>query len=493
MGRRRTQPEPPGVLEQLGLYGYEGVEWPILAGLVTGDPVLLVGGHGTAKTTLARRLAKALELSFWAYDASKALFEDVLGFTNPAALDAGTLDYIETPISIWGRQFLLVDELSRANPAMQSKWLEVIRGRQVMGKPIDGLKHVFSAMNPPSYLGAYPLDEALAGRFAVVVQVPATDELPEEVQARIVRSVAREDAPLCASALRGGETPTRAAAGESLARLLDEARARVGGIDEELRDNLTGYTQEVAAFCSSHRRRLDGRRMGMVWRNLMAACGLWHAHSGEAPTMEVLDGLLFQVLRGSLPFMATEERDPGDLLYRPAHESAFMHVRGGRTRSLNLGKDPWEAAWRYRGLAAELTPEQHTAAVTWFAELTRAPLVRTRLRTGAALLALGDVAQSPDVPLPPAARHRLLELIRAAAAWRTEVRADWELRDAFESLAGVDGLDVSNRDHVLGLRLVVGAMTVPDRDGFEFEAGPAQALWSEAVSLLTELRLEGDA
>ena len=45
-----------GVLEKLNTYGMEKIEDAVLAGLVTGDPVLLIGSHGSAKTLLARRL-----------------------------------------------------------------------------------------------------------------------------------------------------------------------------------------------------------------------------------------------------------------------------------------------------------------------------------------------------------------------------------------------------------------------------------------------------
>ncbi|MCX7716213.1 MAG: hypothetical protein N2Z73_02220, partial [Endomicrobia bacterium] len=40
------------VLPQLKIYGYSKVEDAILAGLVTGDPVLLIGKHGSGKTML---------------------------------------------------------------------------------------------------------------------------------------------------------------------------------------------------------------------------------------------------------------------------------------------------------------------------------------------------------------------------------------------------------------------------------------------------------
>jgi MoxR-like ATPase len=190
------------MLEQIGLYGLERIENAVLAGLVTGDPLLLIGSHGSGKTLLCSRLAKALGLNFWAYDAGKALFEDVLGFPNPASKSSGQVEYVPTPISIWGKEFVLIDELSRANPSMQNKWLEVIRSRKIMGKEVRDLKYIFAAMNPPSYLGAHPLDAALAGRFAIIVQVPEVSEMPEAAVSRIVSQISEDDAPMLKSPRR---------------------------------------------------------------------------------------------------------------------------------------------------------------------------------------------------------------------------------------------------------------------------------------------------
>lgn len=45
------------------------------------DP-LLIGNHGCAKTHLANSIAEALGKRFLVYDASKTMFEDVLGYPN---------------------------------------------------------------------------------------------------------------------------------------------------------------------------------------------------------------------------------------------------------------------------------------------------------------------------------------------------------------------------------------------------------------------------
>ncbi len=134
------------ILEQLQVYGYRPISKQILSSLITGDPILFVGNHGIGKTLLAEKIAKSLGCltqgdfkEFQAYDASKSLFEDVVGFPDPKKMQQGEVDYLNSPITIWNKRFILIDEISRANPTMQNKWLEVIRSRRVMGRQIPRL------------------------------------------------------------------------------------------------------------------------------------------------------------------------------------------------------------------------------------------------------------------------------------------------------------------------------------------------------------------
>ena len=488
---------PPGIIKQVGLYGYESVEWPILCGLVTGDPVLLVGGHGTAKTTLAERLARVLGLTFQAYDASKNLFEDVLGFPNPASLEqGGEMEYIATEISIWGKQFVLVDEISRANPAMQGKWLEIIRSHRVMGKSIEGLQYIFSAMNPPSYIGAFPLDEALAGRYAVVVEVPAVESRAVPIQREIIRNVTGDDARLARDGMRGAAPPfVEADLGKVRGRLrdlLEGARARLHDVPEEgdgiSRQGLASYVLGMAAFCVGSQRNLDGRRMGMIWRNLMAGAALYaETHDGRLPEGDDLSRLLFLISRGSLPFMAVEEADPGNDLYRPAHRHGMAQMTSPRDRGMPpLPADVIAAARVYSRNAAELTPRQHTIYLRHFATCWETKKPHRRLRAAVALAMLGPVLTRPDLEMDPQTRHRLMELYRRATAIKYEVRDDYQFGRAISEVTEQTGFDADDPRAVLALRLTTATLTRVDNDYVHLDADHFGAIYAKARALLTE-------
>ena len=66
------------ILRKLGIVGWEQAEPAILAALISSDPMLLIGRHGTAKSLLLERLAEALDLSFRHYNASILNFDDLV-------------------------------------------------------------------------------------------------------------------------------------------------------------------------------------------------------------------------------------------------------------------------------------------------------------------------------------------------------------------------------------------------------------------------------
>lgn len=250
------------ILERLGVYGMNEIEPLLLAGLVTGDPVLLVGPHGSAKTLLCSELAKAMNLKFWAYDASKALFEDIIGFPNPYDLKKGRIGYVSTPLSIWDKEFVLIDEISRANYQTQGKWLELIRSRTIMGQRANSLKYIFAAMNPPYYPGARPLDPALAGRFAFIIHVSDFSNMDLESQMMILKRLSEEDAILI-SRDNHRDIPV-------LSDIIEASRKEFCRVEKEYGDKIDRFILRLKDELVNEELYLDGRRASMLRRSIIA-------------------------------------------------------------------------------------------------------------------------------------------------------------------------------------------------------------------------------
>ena len=171
----------------LGLFGWERLEPVLLAALVMEEPLLLIGRHGTAKSFLLERLACALGLSYRFYNASLVNYDDLVGIPMPDVTQTA-LRYISTPTAIWDAEVVFIDEINRTRPDLQNKLFPIIHERRVQGAKLEKLRYRWAAMNPPTtgelgledqYLGADPLDAALADRFSFLVEVPDWCDLNE--------------------------------------------------------------------------------------------------------------------------------------------------------------------------------------------------------------------------------------------------------------------------------------------------------------------------
>ena len=303
-------------LEKLGIYGWnEADENLLLASLLTGDPLLLIGNHGAAKTHVGHKMAEALDVKFIAYDASKCMFEDILGYPNVDKLRQGIVEYVPSPVTIWDKELVLIDELNRAVPELQSKWLEIIRSRKIMGFPTQ-VKWVWSAMNPLSYSATNALDEALIGRFAFFLYPPTVLDMEEKDRIRVAEHINGDDAPALHNWVQTRTTKTvqsndTKAAGNSIRSVLH----RAGEHFLKLRGNMGGLSEFLAKFATllvreSHGKlALDGRRLGFIYRNLIAvrAIELAKAEADSNVTIPNFVESASYVMQSSIPVGLNDE------------------------------------------------------------------------------------------------------------------------------------------------------------------------------------------
>src|SRR5204863_9646705 len=144
----------------------------VLLALLCGGHILLEGVPGTAKTLMARTLARLLRIDCKRVQFTPDLMpSDIVG-TNVFNLQTSRFEFRAGPVFT---DILVADEINRTPPKTQSALLEVMEEKTVT---IDGVSHalpdvftVVAPQNPIEYEVTYLLPEAQLDRFLLNLSV----------------------------------------------------------------------------------------------------------------------------------------------------------------------------------------------------------------------------------------------------------------------------------------------------------------------------------
>ncbi|HEV3082900.1 MAG TPA: MoxR family ATPase [Gemmataceae bacterium] len=186
--KERTVPELVEYLlnraERVVVGQSENIELLLLA-VICGGHILLEGVPGTAKTLMARTVARLLNIDCKRIQFTPDLMpSDILG-TNVFNLQSSQFEFRAGPVFT---DILVADEINRTPPKTQSALLEVMEEKTVT---VDGISHplsdvftVVATQNPVEYEGTYRLPEAQLDRFLLKLEVRYP---PAEEEDRILR------------------------------------------------------------------------------------------------------------------------------------------------------------------------------------------------------------------------------------------------------------------------------------------------------------------
>ncbi len=185
-----------------GLVGHDALVERLLIALLTGGHLLIEGAPGLAKTRSVRRLADSMEARFARIQCTPDLMPSDITGTQVFRAEAGDMAFLPGPVF---HEILLVDEINRAPPKVQSALLEAMgEGQVTVGGTTRKLPEPFmviATQNPLESEGTFPLPEAQLDRFLMHVILDLPDAAQELAILDLVEDELKHPAPPAAGRL----------------------------------------------------------------------------------------------------------------------------------------------------------------------------------------------------------------------------------------------------------------------------------------------------
>ncbi len=179
-----------------GLIGSEHLVERLMIGVLTGGHLLIEGAPGLAKTRAAKLLADALSGTFARVQCTPDLLPTDLTGTDVFNPETGHFAFAPGPVF---HNLVLVDEINRAPPKVQSALLEAMAETQVTS---GGVTHalaepffVVATQNSIEHEGTFPLPEAQMDRFLLHVVLSLPDLETERLILDLVENESRAGPP----------------------------------------------------------------------------------------------------------------------------------------------------------------------------------------------------------------------------------------------------------------------------------------------------------